>query len=748
VKPAAFSTVKSIIPTSLRILSVFLLWGFAQACLGQAVPTPSDDEVIELEKFEVHTDEEDEEDTFDATGVGFLEAELNDPPFSNSLISGREDGEDISADLDAELEHVVVDNPADLVSGSDRLRLRGFPTPRLRNAFVQTGIPEILNVSKRLTIQGPLTPVTGRAAPGGIQNYLTARPPSRARTRMIFDTSTNDSVRAEFEKGGPLNTPEDDGARYYQRVALEYNRRLGPEEFAERETTELSAAITARHSRAHSTMWQLDFANYEGNPSPGIPAFRETARGLVLGRYLPLENFHAYGPSAGIVRRTGSLSVQYEGQPFKGLSLRGVVQGVWRELEEERFTRGDYLLDVGRFAGNREPQYVDRPLSALVVDASATWRFHAAKADHKITFSVDSIHTDSTRLQRGLDNAERAALPQSVRRFDSYDPDYFRPELTPNSFRRTLIDRTENTRYLGAGLSERTAFFDGRLVGTTGIRFDNVDLEILDRRAGAALPEANGSTEEVTYHAGGNWVVQPGRLLLYANTSTAFEPSTRVDSRTGLIQGNESTKGIEIGLRGEEFDRRFRYSLHGFSFTNENISRRNPLYRDPIADATQTQPELVSAGREKFEGATFETRIILNDTWQIRGKTAYTDATTESSPDLPDEVGRAISRVPKWTGSVSSSHRWTEGALEGWSLSNSLIFIDSYVDTYADRRRAELTYPGYKYVSTSISFRWKVGKKTHYLSARVRNVFNENLLAKAARPGADRYASLGYRLYF
>jgi hypothetical protein len=41
-----------------------------------------------------------------------------------------------------------------------------------------------------------------------------------------------------------------------------------------------------------------------------------------------------------------------------------------------------------------------------------------------------------------------------------------------------------------------------------------------------------------------------------------------------------------------------------------------------------------------------------------------------------------------------------------------------------------------------------VGKKTHYLSARVRNVFNENLLVKAARPGADRYASLGYRLYF
>lgn len=737
------------LPTSLRFFFLFLPWGAAGVCLGQEAPTTGKDEaVIELEKFEVRTDEDDEEDTFDATGMGFLEAELNDPPFSNSLISGREDGEDIAAELDAEIEQVVVDNPADLVTGSDRLRLRGFPTPRLRNAFAQTGIPEILNVSRRLTIQGPLTPVTGRAAPGGIENNLTARPPSRARTRLIFDASTNDSVRTEFEKGGPLNTPEDGGARYYHRLGFEYNRRLGPEEFSKRETIELSAALTARHSRAHSTMWQFDFANYEGNPSPGIPQYRETNRGLVLGRYLPLADFHSYGPNAGVTRRTGSLSVQYEGQPSKGLSLRGVVQGVWRELEEERFTKGDFIVSRDRFSGSREPQYTDRPLSALVVDGSATWRFHAASADHKITLSVDSIHTDSTRLQRGLDAAERAALPLSVRQFDPYDPNYFRPALTADSYRRTIIDRTENTRYLGAGLSERTAFFNGRLVGTTGLRFDNVDLEISDRRPGATQPETAGSTEEFTYHAGGNWVVQPGRLLLYANTSTAFEPSTRVDSRTGQIQGNESTDGVEIGLRGEEWDRRLRYSIHGFSFNNDNISRRNPLYRDPVADANQSQPELVSAGREKFEGGTLEMRLKLTDSWQLRGKTAYTDATTESSPDLPEEVGRAISRVPKWTGALTSSHRWTEGILDGWSISNSLIFIGDYVDTYADRRRAELSYPGYKFVSLSLSYRWKVGQKTHYLSARVRNLFDEDLLVKAARTGAERYASLGYRLYF
>jgi hypothetical protein len=169
----------SLIPHPLRTLLVLLLLAITPRGLGQVAPLVADEEeVTKLDEFEVRTDEEDEEDPFDGTGMGFLEAELNDPPFSNSLISSREDGEDIAAELDAELEQIVVDNPADLVSGSDRLRLRGFPTPRLRNAFAQTGIPEILNVSRRLTIQGPLTSVTGRAAPRG-NSKLPHRPPAQ-----------------------------------------------------------------------------------------------------------------------------------------------------------------------------------------------------------------------------------------------------------------------------------------------------------------------------------------------------------------------------------------------------------------------------------------------------------------------------------------------------------------------------------------------------------------------------------------
>jgi iron complex outermembrane recepter protein len=274
---------------------------------------------------------------------------------------------------------------------------------------------------------------------------------------------------------------------------------------------------------------------------------------------------------------------------------------------------------------------------------------------------------------------------------------------------------------------------------------DQVQLKLTDHQPNADRPETEGETTELTYHAGGNWIVIPGRILAYANTSTAFEPSTRIDSRTGQIQGNETTGGFELGVRGEEWDRRFRYSLHGFAFTNRNISRRNPLYRDPIADADQTQPALVAAGRESFQGATLEMSLQASEGLQLRGKAAFTDATTERSPDLPAEVGRALARVPRWTSVLSSQYRWTEGPLDGWSAGASLIYVSDYVDTYEDSRHAQVEYPGYTYTSLAFSYRWKKGRATNSLGLRLRNVFNENLLTRIARPGSEPSASLSFR---
>ena len=725
-----------------RIILTFLAW--AGTAWAQVTVTTENDPVQVLDAVEVRTD--DLEDEFDVTGLGYLDAERRDPPFSNDLLYGELQEDELAGELDLELSQVAVTSAADLATGSDRVNLRGFPTPRLRNAFVQTGVPEVLGTARRETIQGPLTSVTGRGAPGGIENYMTARPPGKARTRFDVEAGTDEQIRAQFETGGPL--AKWGQTRAFQRVALAIDRRDGPENLAYRETTTLSAAVTLRHSRAHSTLWQLDYSGYQGNPSPGIPAYRETSNGPVIGPYLPLADFHAYGPNAGVTRRTGSTNVQYEGQPSRVLTVRAAVQGMIRDLKEDRFTRGDYLLDVERFAGTREPQRIEQPFRALAFDSDFTWRFAWRGMDHKVLLSTEVVRTTNSHEQRGLDAAERAALPLSVRRFDPFEPDYFRPALTPSSYRRVITDRDEVTQYWGNSISDRTAIADGRLVLTTGLRHDRVDLQLNDLTPNADQRAVDASTDELTYHLGGNLIVLPNRLLAYANASTAFEPSTRVDRRTGAIQGNETTAGFEAGFKGFGWDRRLSYTLHGFSFTNRNISRRNPLYRDPIADADQSQPELIAAGRERFQGATLDLRVKASPTWQMQGKIAFTDAITERSPDLPEEEGRPIARVPSWTGAVSSRHSWQDGALAGWSASSSVVYVGSYVQTYADNRHAELAYPGYTYVSAGLGYQWKTGLRSHSLSLRARNVLDADLLARAGRTGSDPALSLGYRLQY
>src|SRR5262249_13847617 len=146
----------------------------------------------------------------------------------------------------------------------------------------------------------------------------------------------------------------------------------------------------------------------------------------------------------------------------------------------------------------------------------------------------------------------------------------------------------------------------------------------------------------------------------FASASTAFDPSTRVDARTGRIQPNETTLGYEAGLKGRTADNKWEGNGALFLLYNQNISRRNPLYDDPIADAAQTQPQLVAAGEERSTGVRFDGRWRPDPAISVGMKVVYMDAITTASPALPWEVGKAITRLPALTGSLQARYRSQE----------------------------------------------------------------------------------------
>lgn len=729
-----------------RLLQLSLLLAVATTW-AQSPPTAVDlsvwsDTTIVIDPMLIEASRDD--DDYDDTGMGAQEAEWEEPPFSNSLVGGVwRDETNYAEDLSMELGQIAGVNPVELATGVGRTNLRGFPTPRLRNGFIQQGIPEVLDVQRMETIQGPLTQVTGRAAPGGIQNFMTARPRPRPLRVLRVEGRTSGSQSLRAESNAPL-VPR----KSWYRLATTWTRRDGPLAFAHQGAFGLHGALTVRHSRQASTLVQLDYTRLDANIAPAIPEYRPSRTAKIVGPYLPLADFNAAGPHAGVTKHVAHASVQFEAQRSPAFSYRASLQGYRRDLVEERWTLGQFLLDQQVFGGTREPIRTEQPLLALAAQFDANWRLTLAGTEHRILASVAHNWVDYDRLQRGLTPAARAQLPADVRRFDPFAPNYFRPDYSPETFQRLIADRTEITSYSTLAFSDRAAWAAGRIVTTLGARADWVELKVDDRRPATLFPTVQDKTFESTWHGGINYVLRPNRLLLFSNLSTAFYPSTRVDARTAQLQGNATTRGLEFGARGMAWRDKLNFTALTFALQNENISRRNPLYNDPIQDANLTQPELVAAGEEEFLGGVLDVRAKLTAQWSLGGRAGYTRAITTRSPDLPEEEGRRLTRIPAETLSLFSNYAFGPGKWQGLNFGVGVVYVGEFVHAYERSNRERLDYPDYTLLNLNAGYRWRKGKLAHVVGVNVRNALDRDLLASHARTGAERDLGLNYSLTF
>jgi iron complex outermembrane recepter protein len=497
-----------------------------------------------------------------------------------------------------------------------------------------------------------------------------------------------------------------------------------------------------------STLFSVDYLQTHATAAPGIPDYRLATGQKIVGPYLPLAGFNALGPEAGIRRRSMVANVILDAQLHPKIALRAGVEAWWRRIEQDRFTTGLINLGTARFEGTREPRHSEQPQTARVARGEATTRFLALRGEHKLMLAVAHTMSDYLREERALSTDLRNALPASVRIFDPAAPDYYRPPYDPATYDRVLTDRRERTRYTSIELSERMAVAKGRTVFTFGVRQDIVGLNLYDRRSGLPVSEAHvsDSVGQLTSHFGANYQAVPSRLLLFATTSTAFNPSTRVDLRTGRIQGNETTCGHEGGFKARLAAPQIELTTSVFTFFNQDISRRNPLYDDPVFDANHTQPQLVAAGEERFTGGKIEGRWKPSTpvTFTLRG--TYVRAITTASPDLPEEVGRELTRFPPYNLSVAASYTFPKRRYQGLSLSGSWVYLSNFVANYEDRQRFGLSYPGYATTNLSASYSKRLGKLTHGCGLTVRNVFDTDLLRKLHRLGAEREFTASYRL--
>ncbi len=367
------------------------------------------------------------------------------------------------------------------------------------------------------------------------------------------------------------------------------------------------------------------------------------------------------------------------------------------------------------------------------------------KAEHKLLAAASATHGVSHREEYALTAAARNALPADVLSFDPVAPNYFFPSFDPVTYGRIVAYREERVRYLSVEVGDRAAWAVGRLVGTVGLRLDEVGKEVTDLKPGVARPWVTDRTQQLSHHLGLNWQLQPSRLLVFANTSTAFDPATPVDTRTGRIQDNETTYGYEAGLRGRALGGRLDYIASGFLLLNRHIPRRNPPYNDPIVDADQTQPQLVASGAEEFRGGRIQLRWVPTKGLQFSLNGVVNRAVTTASPDLPQEVGRPLTRLPPVQVAAQVRHQpGFAGGRFSWKV--GWTYLGGYMANYADPQRAELAYPGYGLVTLGAGWEASHRKQKVGLEVTVRNAFARDLTRSHTRIGAGREFAFTVRM--
>ena len=697
----------------------------------QGNPTVLDRFTVEAERDDVTTWPEEKPDAFPFNRVGvFAELQAEVRPDQGTTM------------LNDELAALPDQRQMEFASISGGSTPRGFTAPRLRNGLTQLGFPEQIVGGRRDLLTGFMAVLYGRTAPGGIVNLISRRPTPK--TSWAFDATASNfpAYFVQAERSELLITKKLNG-----RVLGSWSRQDGPEDFARRDEGVATASLRYSPDKYTVVFWEAELGKTRATPSGGLPLTRDTPGGPIGAPLLSLANFNTNGPSSWARRNSASTSLWAERKLPSGWSLRGGAQYWNRTQRELRFATGPYVLATGVFDGTREPQYNDRSEHTVGAQLEADFPVKGKVFNQRWLAGAEGSHAVTQRLRLGLPKEVRDALPVSIRSLDPANPDYSTPAYSEQTYSRLLTLRDEQAGYLGLFVSDRLSWARGRHGATFGLRQDWVNASIADQMPGAKIPHATSAVQKTTYHAG--WVGQNTTgLAVFVNHSTAFQPQRRVDARTGRIQGNESTSGVEAGIRWLTLEKTLLVTTSVYRLWNKNITRLNPAYDDPVLDPEHTQPQLVSSGEEQF--TSIETGLRWNTTRALTAdlRVAWLEAITTTSPDLPEEVGRQLPRTPKYTGSVSLTWRPDPNGL-GWQLGSAFAWLDSQVAFYQSPTRKRWRCSGYGILGLNGSYTWQQGKKLrHSIGLSLRNALNRDLVAAAGRLGGQRTIEARYSARF
>jgi iron complex outermembrane receptor protein len=259
-------------------------------------------------------------------------------------------------------------------------------------------------------------------------------------------------------------------------------------------------------------------------------------------------------------------------------------------------------------------------------------------------------------------------------------------------------------------------------------------------------------------------------IMTYVSFDRAYRAGgVNVDVRSNLPSDfaafdEETANSIELGMKGNFWDRRGRFALAIYDQIYKNFQQDvvNLTVWDPVRVPTPGPNNLTSleasAKEAETRGIESDTTLLLTEAWTLSLSAAFNDAKFNDFKDNPcngdisllsptrpyntcDVSGDRLPQAPRWSGSLSSDYWMPVVGDMQWYISSLLNAKSSQIDEVTRD-----TLPGYATLDIFSGFR--SGEETGWdVSLWIKNAFDRVVVTRVYRAEGSPLSAPGFLPY-
>lgn len=556
----------------------------------------------------------------------------------------------------------------------DTMSIRGFEANPQTGSYYRDGMRYMINqyngkqepygLERIEVLRGPSSVLYGAAAPGGIVNSVSKRPPSERIGELNLDAGSFDRRQISGDVGGPL----DDAGKWSYRLTGLFRDSKQFVDYSRDDRTYLAPALTWRPSDATSLTLLANYQRSKTIYPPAVPvtgSLRDNPNGEIpRRRFLGEPNHNTFDLAST------SVALLFEHAFDDTLKIRQSLRQYDADLRMRYvLLQGDVDARTQRRVA-RSARGFDDHTTVFTSDTNVEKRFATGPVAHTVLAGFD--YTRSTYNSDRL----RGNLPA----IDAYNPVYQAGEVVALPWQQ----RRNKEHRLGIYVQDQLKIHD-KVVVLLGGRRDQARAE--NRLLHAPGSDSSDRDSAFTGRAGMVYLADNG-LAPYVSFSQSFEPTSgrdRNDNRYIPSRGRQ----VEVGVRYQPAGQDMTLSAGVFDLVRKNVFTPDP--QDPAF--------LVQTGEVRSRGIELEARARVTPAVDLIAAYTYTNAKVTAS-NLPGEKGERFN-TPRHVASL-----WADAHLAQWVAPGVKVGAGlRHVSARPDRPSSgSLGGPGYTLVDVRLGY--------------------------------------------